>query len=72
VAHGEQGKGLIPQATASHAAESDQSGAATAQPNPTASPSSPRPPGTTGPGRRMAGTSGPGLPGPGRRITPRW
>jgi hypothetical protein len=72
VAHDEQGRALIPQATASHAAESGQAGATTAQPNLTPSPLSPRPPGATGPGRRLSGMSGPGLPGPGRRVTPRW
>ncbi len=52
-------------------AETDQASAATAQPNPTASPSSPRPPGTVGPGRPVSGWSGPGLPGPGRPARPR-
>jgi hypothetical protein len=73
----EQDAALIPQPTApggatTHiAAETDQAGAATAQPNPTASPLSPRPPGAVGPGRPVSGWSGPGLPGPGRRVGPR-
>jgi hypothetical protein len=71
VVHGERGRALIPQATAPVAPESDQAGAATAQPNTTASPWSPRPPGAAGPGRRLPGRSGPGLPGPGRPASPR-
>jgi hypothetical protein len=62
----------IPQPTVpGAAAETDQAGAATAQPGPTASPSLPRPPGAVGPGRPVSGWSGPGLPGPGRRARPR-
>jgi hypothetical protein len=52
--------------------ESDEAGAATVQPNPTTSPSSPRPPGAAGPGRPVSGWSGPGRPGPGRPANPRW
>lgn len=72
VVHGDQAKALFPQVTAPRAAESDQGGAATAQPNPSVAPWSPRPPGAAGPGRRVTGRSGPGLPGPGRRASPRW
>ena len=69
----ERGEAVIPQPTAPGAAESDQAGAATAQPNPpTASPLPPRPPGAAGPGRPVSGWSGPGLPGPGRPASPRW
>jgi len=68
----ERGEAVIPQPIAPSAAESDQAGAATAQPNPTASPLLPRPPGTAGPGRPVSGWSSPGLPGPGRRPSPRW
>jgi hypothetical protein len=61
------GEPMVGQATVAGGAESDQVGAATAQPNPpTAKPSPPRPPGAVGPGRRMPGWSGPGRPGPGR------
>ena len=67
----ERGEAVIPQPTAPSAAESDQAGAATAQPNPTASPSSPRPPGAVGPGRPVSGWSSLGLPGPGRPPSPR-
>jgi len=63
---------LIPQSTAPSASEADEEGAATAQPNPTASPLSPRPPGAAGPGRPASGWSGPGRPGPGRPERPRW
>jgi hypothetical protein len=59
-------------AAAPGAAELDQSGAASAQPNPISSPSLPRPPGALGPGRPVSGSSGPGLPGPGRPARPRW
>jgi hypothetical protein len=48
------------------AAGADQDGGAMAQPNPAASPSTPRPPGTRGPGRPVSGWFGPGRPGPGR------
>jgi hypothetical protein len=68
----ERGEAVIPQPTAPGAAEPDQEGAATAQPNPAASPWLPRPPGTAGPGRPVSGRSGPGLPGPGRPASPRW
>jgi hypothetical protein len=70
----ERGKAVIPQPTAPSAAESDRAGAATAmaQPNPTASPSQPRPPGAAGPGRPVSGWFSPGLPGPGRPASPRW
>jgi len=63
---------VIPQPTTPSAAESDQEGAATAQPNPTVSPWSPRPPGAAGPGRRVSGWPSPGLAGPGRPASPRW
>jgi hypothetical protein len=54
------------------AAETDQAGAAaTAQPGPAASPSTPRPPGAVGPGRRVSGRPGPGRPGPGQPARPR-
>src|SRR5579883_1468524 len=62
----ERGEAVIPQPTASVLDGSDQAGAATAQPNPTANPGSPRPPGAGGPGRPVLGRSGPGRPGPGR------
>jgi hypothetical protein len=65
------GEALIPQPAAPGDAGSDQGGAATSQPNPAASPSSPRPPGGVGPGRPVSGWSGPGLPGPGRPVSPR-
>ena len=68
----ERGEAVIPQPTAPSAAESDQAGAATAQPNPTASPLPPPPPGAAGPGQPMSGWSSPGLPGPGRPASPRW
>jgi hypothetical protein len=58
-------------AAAPAAAESDQAGTATAQPNPTANPSSPRPPGAAGPGRPVTGLPGPGRPGPGQPATAR-
>jgi hypothetical protein len=60
------------QATAHSGGGSDEAGTATAQPDPTANPSSQRPPGAVGPGRLMSGWSGPGLPGPGRPARPRW
>jgi hypothetical protein len=64
---------VIPQPPAPIAVESDQAGAATAQPNPlTASPLQPRPPGAAGPGRPVSGWSSPGLPGPGRPASSRW
>jgi hypothetical protein len=72
LAHGEHGTALNPQPTATHAADSDQAGAAAGQPNPAPSAFSPRPPGAAGPGRRVSGRYGPGLPGPGRRASPRW
>jgi hypothetical protein len=51
---------------------SDEARGATAQPDPSASPWTPRPPGASGPGRRVAGSSGPGMPGPGRPVVSRW
>lgn len=69
---GEHGEAVVLQPTTPDAAGSDEEGAATAQPNPDASPSSPRPPGAGGPGRRVTGQSGPGRPGPGRPADPRW
>jgi hypothetical protein len=72
VVRGERGEVLSSQPTAPTADESDQAGAATAQPNPTASPSSPRPPGAAGPGKLVVGWPGPGLPGPGRPANPGW
>lgn len=66
------GEALISPANAPGADESDQGGGATAQPTPTASPSSARPPGAIGPGLPVFGLSGPGLPGPGRPERPRW
>ncbi len=68
----ERGEASITQPAAPGAGEVDQGGAATAQPNPNARPSSPRPPSAAGPGRRVSGWSGPGLPGPGRPASPRW
>jgi hypothetical protein len=69
----ESGQAANTQPTAPGADDSDQEGAATAQPNPpTASPLAPRPPGAVGPGRLMFGRSGPGLPGPGRPPSPGW
>jgi hypothetical protein len=68
-----QGAALASQSTVpSGAVESDETGAATAQPNLAATPFSPRPPGAAGPGRPSQGWSGPGLPGPGRRAIPRF
>jgi len=68
----EPGEVVIPQPTAANDAQSDQAGAATAQPNPpTANPLPPRPPGAIGPGRPVSGQSSPGLPGPGRLLSPR-
>jgi hypothetical protein len=68
----EQGEPSIPQPAASSAGESDDSGAATAQPDPTDSRMLARPPGAGGPGRPVAGWFGPGLPGPGRPASPGW
>jgi hypothetical protein len=68
----EAGEAVNPQPTVPGAAESDQAGAATAEPDPTASPLPPRPPGAAGPGRPVSGWSSPGLPGPGRPASPRW
>jgi hypothetical protein len=68
----EGGEAVNPQPTVPSAAESDQAGAATVQPDPTASPLPPRPPGAAGPGRPVSGWSSPGLPGPGRPASPRW
>ena len=69
---GERGETLAPQVEAVGGDESDQGAAATDQPDPTANPSSQRPPGAAGPGRPVAGWSGPGLPGPGRPASPGW
>jgi hypothetical protein len=72
-ARGERGEDVIPQPTAPGDAQSDQAGAATAQPNPpTANPLPPRPPGAVGPGRPVFGWSSPGRPGPGRPPSQRW
>ena len=68
----EPGEATTPQATGPGGAGSDQVGAAMAQPNPTANPWSPRPPGVVGPGRLSSGRPGPGLPGPGQPASPRW
>ena len=68
----DRGQVVIPQPTAPSAGELDEPGGATAQPNPTATPLQPRPPGAAGPGRPMSGQSSPGLPGPGRPTSPRW
>jgi hypothetical protein len=68
----EPGEAVIPQPTVPGDTQSDQAGAATAQPNPpVANPLPPRPPGAAGPGRRVFGWSGPGRPGPGRLPSPR-
>jgi hypothetical protein len=72
VLRGVGGQVVIAQPPAPSAIESDQDGAATAQPDPTASPSQARPPGAAGPGRPVPGWSGPGRPGPGRLASPRW
>jgi hypothetical protein len=61
----------IPQPPAPIADDSDRAGAATVQPDPSASPMPPRPPGAAGPGRPVSGWSSPGLPGPGRPASPR-
>jgi hypothetical protein len=66
----EQGEPLTSQPAAAGADESDQTGGATAQPDPGASPVWQRPPGALGPGRPVLGWSGPGLPGPGRAAFP--
>jgi len=58
---------LIPSPAAPSAADSDEAGAATAQPNPPVSPSS-RPPGAAGPGRPASRWFVPGRPGPGRPV----
>jgi len=68
----ERGEPLSTQSTPWSSSESDEEGAATAQPNRTASLVSPRPPGAVGPGRPVSGWSGPGLPGPGRPERPGW
>jgi hypothetical protein len=68
----EPGESVNSQLSSAGDTQSDQAGAATAQPNPpTANPLPPRPPGATGPGRPVSGSSGPGLPGPGRRPSVR-
>jgi hypothetical protein len=68
----ERGRAIISQPAVAGAAESDEEGAATAQPYPAASPSSTRPSDAAGPGRPVSGQSGPGLPGPGRPAARRW
>jgi len=69
----EREEDVIAQSAVPSAAQSDEGGAATAQPNPpTASRLPPRPPGAAGPGRWVSGWSGPGLPGPGRPPGPGW
>jgi hypothetical protein len=67
-----QAESLITQPAASDAFDSDRTGAATTQPDPTANPVSQRPPGALGPGRPVSGWSGPGLPGPGRAPDSGW
>ena len=67
----ERGEAVIPQHLAPGAGESDEVGAATAQPDPTGSPLPARPPGAAGPGRPVSGWSSPRLPGPGRPPSPR-
>jgi hypothetical protein len=68
----EPGEVVISQPSSGGDTQSDQAGAATAQPNPpTANPLPPRPPGASGPGRPVSGWSSPGLPGPGRRPSVR-
>jgi hypothetical protein len=54
------------------AAEAEESGGPTAQPDVDANPSWPRPPGAAGPGEPVIGTFGPGLPGPGQPTGVRW
>jgi hypothetical protein len=68
----EGGEAVTPQPTVPSAGDSDQGGAATAQPDPNSSPLPPRPPGAAGPGRPVSAWSSPGLPGPGRPARPRW
>jgi hypothetical protein len=68
----EKGQPLISELTAPGGGDSDDLGAATAQPNLTANPSWARPPGAGGPGRPVAGWLGPGLPGPGRPASVGW
>ena len=64
-------KGTTPQSTsAGGAGDLDQANVANAPQNPSANPSSPRPPGARGPGRPVSGWAGPGQPGPGRPATP--
>jgi hypothetical protein len=60
-----------PQPAAPIADDSDRAGAATAQPDPSASPLPPRPPGAGGPGRPVSGWSSPRLPGTERAASPR-
>jgi hypothetical protein len=70
-ARGDHGEDVTPQSVPASAAEKDNQGGATAQPNPpTARPWPQRPPGAAGPGRPLSGWWGPGLPGPGRPPTP--
>jgi hypothetical protein len=61
----------IHQQVAQTGGDSDDAGAATAQPDPTANPSFQHPPGANGPGRRAFGWLGPGRTGPGERTRPR-
>jgi hypothetical protein len=63
---------LVLNADVASAAQSDEAGPATAQPDPTANPYLARPPGAGGPGRPVSGSYGPGLPGPGRPANPEW
>lgn len=63
---------LITQPAVPNASGPDQSDAAVGPPNPTANPVHARPPGATGPGRRVFGESGPGVPGPGQPAGLRW
>jgi hypothetical protein len=68
----EQRDPLTSEPAAPGGGESNDTGAATAQPNSTANPSWARPPGASGPGRPVSGWSGPGLPGPGRPASRGW
>jgi hypothetical protein len=67
-----QGEPSITQPAAPDGFDSDRTGAATAQPDPTANPVTQRPPGALGPGRPVSGWSGPGLIGPGRPPGRQW
>jgi hypothetical protein len=66
----EQGDTQAQHHTATADYDSDHSGAATAQPTPTANPSWRRPPGAAGPGAPVSGRRGPGVRGPGRPTRP--